>query len=526
MTRRSLFLVFALFAALFLLPGVSAQAVVSSHNISFELREGYVNVVETLVFLNPVKSDVHTFSVDQTLIRRGAREIEVTGMPSSVGADSDAITLLFSKSPIFRTAIENSKTVVISYKTDVLTSEQILDHGERTYLFTGSILPPIPAGLEAGDTFLFISTGEGLEFGPVLPEAEINNGTIRYFVSAEERSTYPAFNVKIQYAAFETLALANIKSAKNTLATAEERVKDADFAISNAGVYGANTSNAKQTLAEAQGLINESKGYITVAQTILKSGETYDAYLLTNTSVNMAGAALQKASDSMREANLQLSLFQQALNEKISQLENMTTPTEPVPTESPAPTETPLPINQTTTPPLTPAPEPTALPPGLTLPLAPPAETQQASDTRISLTLIGVMAMILIIVGATVAVSGRRRRPKPKHPVMTDFRSISDLKKKSYKDFEEKVVDVKKETNIAGEIRRLRAGKRKFELGIENLNKKEVSGEINEKLYKTERRRFESEIKKLEKKIKSLEAQLPTKGGFDGQSNSDKDRPK
>ncbi|HDY74138.1 MAG TPA: hypothetical protein ENH51_03375, partial [Euryarchaeota archaeon] len=140
MTRRSLFLVFALFAALFLLPGVSAQAVVSSHNISFELREGYVNVVETLVFLNPVKSDVHTFSVDQTLIRRGAREIEVTGMPSSVGADSDAITLLFSKSPIFRTAIENSKTVVISYKTDVLTSEQILDHGERTYLFTGSIL--------------------------------------------------------------------------------------------------------------------------------------------------------------------------------------------------------------------------------------------------------------------------------------------------------------------------------------------------------------------------------------------------
>ena len=374
------------------------------------------------------------------------------------------------------------------------------------------------------NTFLFVSTGEGLEFGPVLPEAEINNGTIRYFVSAEERSTYPAFNVKIQYAAFETLALANIKSAKNTLATAEERVKDADFAISNAGVYGANTSKAELDLTEALSRINESKFNLAFAEAFMQSNRYYDAYRLTNTSVNMASAALQKASDSMREANLQLSLFQQALNEKISQLENMTTTTEPAPTITAPPTEPPEPVNQT--PPLTPAPEPTALPPGLTLPLAPPAETQQASDTRISLTLIGVMAMILIIVGATVAVSGRRRRPKPKHPVMTDFRSISDLKKKSYKGFEEKVVDVKKETNIAGEIRRLRAGKRKFELGIENLNKKEVSGEINEKLYKTERRRFESEIKKLEKKIKSLEAQLPTKGGFDGQSNSDKDRPK
>ncbi|MFV2041583.1 MAG: hypothetical protein ACC644_06300, partial [Candidatus Hydrothermarchaeales archaeon] len=178
------------------------------------------------------------------------------------------------------------------------------------------------------------------------------------------------------------------------------------------------------------------------------------------------------------------------------------------------------------TPTVTTVPETTALPPCLTLPRAPPAETQQTSDTGISLTLIGLMALILLIIGATVAVSARRRRPKPKHAAVNDFRSISDLKKKSYKDFEEKVVDVKKETNIAGEIRKLSADKKKFELGVENLNKKQFSGEINESTYKTERSRYESEIRKLEKKIKSLEAQLPIKGGFDGQSSSDKDRPK
>ena len=505
-------------AILFVLPGVSAQVVVLGHNASFELLEGRVQVVETMQFLNPEKSDVHTFDDDQTLIRRGASEISVSGMPSSVS--DDIITLEFSKSPIFRTAVENSKTVTISYYTEGFTSELVLKGGDSAQVFTGNILPPVPIGLEPGATNLKISAGIGLQFGPVLPDAEIAGDSLIYRVSAEERKTFPAFNVDIQYGGFETLALANIESAKDTLDSAEEKAADADFAISNAGVYGANTSKAELDLTEARSLINESHGYITVSQALLKSGETYDAYRLSNTSVNMAKGALQKASDSVREANLQL---QQALNEKISQLENMTTTTEPAPTVTASPTETPAPANETAP---TPTPEPTPLPPGLTLPLAPPADTQQTSDSRLSLTLIGVMAMILIIVGATAAVSGRRRRPRPKHPAVTDFRSISDLKKKSYKGFEEKVVDVKKETNIAGEIRKLMADKKKFELGIENLNKKERSGEINEKLYKTERRRFESEIRKLEKKIKSLEAELPVKGGFDGQSISDKDRQK
>lgn len=520
MTRRSLLLLFALFAALFLLPGVSAQAVVSSHNVSFELLEGQVYVVEALVFVNPRKSDVHTFDDDQIFIRRSASEITVSGVPSIVGedADSDRITLQFSKSPIFRSAASNTKTVTITYFTKGFTSEMVLDSGDLTYVFTGNILPPTPAGLELGATNLLVTTGPGLQLGSVLPETELINGTASYQISAEERITFPAFNVEIQYAAFEELALANIESAKSTLDKAEEKAKDAESAISNTEVYGANTTNAELDLVLARSLINESQGYITVSQVLLKGGETYNAYRFTNTSVNLAGAALQKASDSLREANFQ---FQRTLNEKISQLENMTSTTEPSPTETAPPMQTLEP-----TPTVTTVPETTALPPGLTLPRAPPAETQQTSDTGISLTLIGLMALILLIIGATVAVSARRRRPKPKHAAVNDFRSISDLKKKSYKDFEEKVVDVKKETNIAGEIRKLSADKKKFELGVENLNKKQFSGEINESTYKTERSRYESEIRKLEKKIKSLEAQLPTKGGFDGQSSSDKDRPK
>ncbi len=520
MTVRGLILVFTAFALLFLLPGVFAQAIISSHNVSFELIEGQVNVVETIVFENPEKSDVHTFDDDQVFIRRGANEMAVSGVPSIIGegADSDRITLQFSKSPIFRSAASNTKTVTLTYLTKSFTSEMVLDRGDLTYVFTGNILPPTPAGLEPGATNLLVSTGPGLQLGPVLPETEIVGGTASYQISSEERSTFSAFNVEIQYAAFEELALANIESAKSTLDKAEEKEKDAESAILNTEVYGANTSKAEADLAEARSLINESQGYITVSQVLLKNGEYYNAYRLTNTSVNLAGVAFQKASDSVREANFQL---QRTLNEKISLLENMTSTTEPSPTGTSPPAETLEP-----TPPVTPMPDPTALPPGLTLPIAPPAETQQTSDTGLSLTLIGVMAMILIIIGATVAVSGRRRRPKPKHVAVNDFRSISDLKSKSYKDFEEKVVDVKKETNIAGEIRKLSADKKKYELGVENLNKKQLSSEINDSTYKTERRRYESEIKKLEKKIKSLEKELPSKGGFDGPSSSDKDRQK
>ncbi len=121
-----------------------------------------------------------------------------------------------------------------------------------------------------------------------------------------------------------------------------------------------------------------------------------------------------------------------------------------------------------------------------------------------------------MVIVAIIIILNRGGRNKDRQAAVKDFRAISDLKRKSYKDFEEKLEDVKKETDTAGELRSLSAEKKKYELGVENLNKKKLSGEIDERIYKSERSRYEAEIRKLEKKIEILEEELPKKGGFDG----------
>jgi hypothetical protein len=217
----------------------------------------------------------------------------------------------------------------------------------------------------------------------------------------------------------------------------------------------------------------------------------------------MAEAAIQAATDAKREANLQLTI---AWNEKFSQLENRTSATAtPPPTTTPVEPEPPV----ETEVPETPA------PPKPTPPTVPPVETEETTQgSGLPLGIIAVVFILVIV--AIIIISNRSGRNKDRQAAVKDFRSISDLKRKSYKDFEEKLEDVKKETDTAGEIRRLSAEKKKYELGVENLNKKKFSGEITERIYKSERGRYESEIKKLEKKIKNLEEELPKKGGFDG----------
>ncbi len=491
--------------AILVMPSVNAQVVVSSHDITYELLEGKVLVKESILFVNPEKSEVHTFDDEIALLRGSTTDMVITGIPGRINdeASPNIAYLDFSKSPIFRTATENTREVTLTYTTKDFTLDGLLDDGEKFYSLVGNILPPLPSDLELGDTHLLIKPGEGFQISIVVPEADIKEGEVTYFLSADDRKNSAAFNVDVQYARFKDLANSNIESVKKRLEVAEERAEDAISAILDSNVYDANTSKAEADLNKSLGLIEESKLNLAFADAFVQSGNYFDAYSLSKTSANMAEAAIQVATEAKREANLQLTI---AWNEKFSQLENRTSAT-----ATPPPTTPPIEPE----PPVEPEVPETTAPPKPTPPTVPPVETEET--TQGSGPPLGIIAIIIVLViVAIIIILNRGGRNKDRQAAVKDFRAISDLKRKSYKDFEEKLEDVKKETDTAGELRSLSAEKKKYELGVENLNKKKLSGEIDERIYKSERSRYEAEIRKLEKKIEILEEELPKKGGFDG----------
>jgi gas vesicle protein len=487
------------------LPTVNAQIAVSSHNITYELLEGKVLVQETILFVNPEKSEVHTFNEEIALLRGSTTDMVITGVPGLINnvSSPNIITLDFSHSPIFRTAAQNTREVTLTYSTREFTSEGLFDGEDRFYSFIGNILPTFPSDLEIDTTSITIKSGDGFQMGAALPETEIVDDRVSFFISADDRKNNAAFNVNVQYARFTDLANSNIESVQIRLDVAEEKAEDARTAILDSSLYDANTSKAESDLNKSLNLINESKFNLAFAEAFMQSNSYYDAYRVSTTSANMLEAAIQAATDAKREANLQLTI---AWNEKFSQLENRTSATAtPPPTTSPVETKPPV----ETEVPVTPA------PPRPTPPTVPPVEAEDTTqDGGLSLEIIA--GVIVIAIAAIIFVSSRGKKNKDHQAAVKDFRSISDLKRKSYKDFEEKLEDVKKDTDTAGEIRRLSAEKKKYVLGVENLIKKKLSGEVTERVYKSERGRYETEIRKLEKKIKILEEELPKKGGFDG----------
>jgi hypothetical protein len=323
MDSKTLLILLVVFLAM---PSVNAQIEVSSHDISYELLEGRVLVKESILFVNPEKSEVHTFDDEIALLRGSPTDMVITGVQGRINDEvtPNIVYLDFSKSPIFRTAAQNSREVTLTYSTKEFTIDGLLDGEDRFYSFIGNILPPLPSDLELGDTHMLIKPGDGFQISKVVPEAEIKEGEVSYFMSADDRKIYSAFNV--EYARFKDLANSNIESIKKRLEMAEERAEDTRSAILDSNVYDANTSKAEADLNKSLGLIDESKLNLAFADVFVQSGNYFDAYSLSKTSANMAEAAIQAATDAKREANLQLTI---AWNEKFSQLENRTSATAP-----------------------------------------------------------------------------------------------------------------------------------------------------------------------------------------------------
>jgi hypothetical protein len=501
---------FLWFLVIFLtLPVVNAQVLVSSHNITYELREGEVLIQEDILFVNPLLSEVHTFDEDIVLLREGPMDLSISGVPSHIDNETspNKITLQFSKSPIFRPPTINFRLVTLTYKTPDFTSETDLDEDMRVNVFSGNTLLSLPSAKEVGETLIKIKPAQNLQLGLILPETDVRDRGVTYFMSGDDRKIYTAFIVEIQYAKFKDKARSNIEVIKENLDNSKSRVEDVKSSILNAKVYDANTTNAQEDLDASVALIEEAQNHLALTEAFFEYGEFYSAYLLSNTSVHLSERAIEVAIEAGREANLQHRI---ALNDLIAQLENVTA----------TPPQTTVPEKEVDEKEILETPPPT----NLTVPPSPPPLISEPVEREGFPKAVALIFLIVFIAVVGYLLLSKNRKRKDRQAAVKDFRAIADLKRKSYKGFEEKVVDVKKETNIAGEIRKLGQEKKKFQLGVENLNKKRVAGEIDEKVYQTEKSKYEGIIKKLNKKITALEKELPKKGGSDEKGSSD--RPK
>jgi hypothetical protein len=490
------------------LPSVSAQVLISSHKIDYELRGSEVWVQESFEIVNPKDSKVHTFNDDIVLLRGNIRDLVVTGVPGRLdnGSSPNMVYLEFSKSPIWSTAVQNTKIVTLTYITSDLVGEEVLDRNNKGYFLLGNVLKSFPSDIEVGETVIIVRGGADYQISVVLPQTGITDNQVSFVMSKNDRKAFPAFNVEVQYAKFRELTQSNINSIEERLEESIIKAEDALTGILNAEGYDANASKAKDDLNKSLSFLNESQGYLTLSQELFEREEYYSAYVFSNTSLNLADEAVRIAIEAKTEAILQLRL---ALNQKISHLENLTATITPAPTlpaiekEDKEELET-----STTTTTTSPAPSTTQ-----TI-LQVPEKEGYSTGMKVAFLIVLFMAILIVILTKSRGKSEKQAVPK-------DFRSIADLKRKSFKDFEERMVDVKRETTIAGEIRKLNLEKKKYQLGIENLDKKKLSGEIGESVYNAEKVKFENYIKKLDNKVNALEKELPMKGGLDGKSRTD-----
>lgn len=488
---------------------VTAQVSVDRHVIVVELGEGLARINETFLFVNPSDSEVHTFDDEVPLIRDEVLDFTYKGLEARLDNDSSpsVIYLDFSKKPLIRSAANNRLSVELDYSSEDLVGEIDIGRGNMEYVILDNLLFPTPPGITANETVIILRTASGLTFGPVLPVGEISGGEISYSITKDQRKNFPAFNVEAHYGRYADMAEEDLGEIDEGLKRGRQKLEDAETALLNAEVYDADTSSVRTNLLIAKGILDEVERSLENSKTLL-SKDPYEAFKLTNSTLPLMEVAINTALVGESKGN---ELLRQALNQKIARLENLTN--QSVPKTPPFTTAPPVIIVENKTPekPVVTPTVTTTLPP--TPETTPPIVEVTTADEGRNKTLLILLPLVLISAALVFTLISRKQKKRGSHKAgLTDYRSITDLKKRNYKDFEEKVVDVKKETTIAGDLRRHNLDMHKLELGLENLEKKKRSGEIESKIYNSEKRRYKNQIKDLKKKIKELEKELPVKG--------------
>ncbi|MFQ6135870.1 MAG: hypothetical protein ACE5PM_01665 [Candidatus Hydrothermarchaeales archaeon] len=489
--------VFLVLAIIISLPNVQAQGglYVPEYNITYTLYEDYFLVEEKIVFGNTQG----TFTEPIYLYKGDAANVTV-----EVGAFDESTKYSVNEKRIPMEITLNmriyrgaTKEITITY-----TRTDLLNTTDNIKVFKGYALGRYPWDILKA-TVKFLAPRDH-QFGNITPL------TAKRIVEGREEISYDlalpldevfityGLPVEIEYAKFEDLALAKMEIAKSSLIALESEIESANTSIENADIYGAN-------LTEALELYNRSKQYLDKGESELSSAELahkskdkefYRAYLHAITADKYAKEGSEKATKAQQLANFEV---QRTLNEKIAALTSSLTM---------APTETPPP-EATTPPPTTSAPTtpPPATPPLTTTPPRLEVEVpEEMAKPKLRTPFIALLIILIIAVGVGASI-GKRERPRRRGKVK-DFRVISDLKRKTFRGFEEKVDKVKRGVDVATEIRRLRSEREKLESDIEDLDKKRALGEIEEEAFEADRKALEEGVEKIDSQLKNLEKEL------------------
>ena len=450
------FLIILIF--LLILPLAHAHGLyVREHNITYYLNEENFYVEETIVFSN--YGDPFTFEGKVILDRGDAKEISVRGSKFEVKYEPTAkiyIELFVNKG--------TTQTINLKYRR----SDMLLNK-EGILVFKGLALGKYYWDVHKIN-IKFI-TPDDYYFGKILPKAtpvrEGNKELLSYSTTIFDNITAieEGFPVEIEYAKYKELAIGELRAAQERISEAEYNIEDANTTIEKAKEFGANLTKALKAFDSSIKNLELAKKKLKLSQISLNSYKNY--YL----SYNFASSSRTHAIIASREAreakNLASFEIQASLEQKISN------------------------ISKTTA-------KPTII-----------VHTyKQVEKKKIDwYSIAGILFASLLVLFATLRFRERRREERARVGV-ANYQNIGELKYKRFEGFEKKVDTVKKGESIAVEIMKLRRERDKYELGIENLKKKMLAGEITKKEYDKKKQEFEKKIENINSKILKLEEKL------------------
>ncbi|MFQ5815448.1 MAG: hypothetical protein ACE5G7_03010 [Candidatus Hydrothermarchaeaceae archaeon] len=494
-------LLFSMILTLILLPiVVHAQLFVSEYNVTYTLGEGEYEVEEVLLIKNGENPFIFPSQIE--IFRGDAEDMEAY---SSLYGSSFIVDYEYPTRFVLslrKAGIVKEILLVLKYKRkeglfkrDEIGLFAISDMGTYPWgRWEDCVANPNECKYMAN---IRIVAPRGYQFGNITPPTELvrDEGleTLVYSLTLLENITIilNGFSMGLEYADYTTLAVRELTSAKTMLSQSYFTINDANLTLINAKSYDVDVERASYLLAEAVSLYEEADSALALGEQLQNAPgrEYYRAYLNGVAANDLARRASGKAAGVKNMANFEI---QNILEKRIKALasnlsqehllrENLSKALTENLSQRLRETETIERVEVLVQPP-------------------PPGRNYYAIAFFI---LLG--GVVLYVVGAREKAMREETRARG---TVSDFRVIADLKRKSFKGFERKVDIVKREVGLATEIRGMRKDREKCVLGIENLRKKKIAGEIKKRTFESEKAKFEKQIADIDAKLEEREAQL------------------
>lgn len=452
---------------------------VSRHNVTYTLGESDFLVEEVIVFENMGTSSSNLFK-DNVYLRRGnARDVEVDVIEKDMGYSVEYspsttinINLLFWRG--------EKREIILKYKRS-----DMLFRGDMIHVISGLALGKYPWTIDRASV-KFIAP-EGFQFGNVTPYVtktlqggrevltyDIAPVTIEKFTAMKE-----GIPVRIEYAKYDEMAISEMKTAREFIGEAESDLRNANKSIENARSHDSNLTSVLTLFTAAKDTLDDSKKALDLAE--IKSNpysaeySPYEAYYYAKKSKNLAREASRNAEESKDLANYEI---QRTLEKRISGISSKLSEQSEHAGAALAPE------------------------------LGKPPETAGPLVSYGVTIILILVALMMVTFGVYLYTGGGKEAPLVKRSTVKDFKAIDELKYKTFTGFDKKVDTVKHGTELATEIRNLTRRKEKLELGIENLRKKKVAGEISDHTFELEKEKLHRQIDEIVANIDKLQINL------------------